>query len=425
MSEVKNIPDGWDETTLNEYLDLLNGYAFKSGDFENEKINDSYLPILKIKNVANGNANHNDVVFHKVNDNLEKYIIKEGDILIALTGNHPSAITQVVGGISRYYLKENALLNQRVGKMYSKNESILNNDFIYYFFKWSNTQFYIANQSSGSASQANISKNDVISTPINLPPQVEQKAIASILTAFDSKIELLQAQNKTLEEIAQTIFTEWFGKYSVDDKLPDGWRVGKLSEIANLKSGFAFKAEDFIEESNFKAIKIKDLKGNGNISLSNVSAITEEITKLDRVQYFKLDEGDILLAMSGNTTGKIGILPSSENEIYLNQRVGKFFMKDKKYNSFLYNFLMSGSFEEKILAMGYGSAQPNINPGQIENIDIIYPDETKMTDYLKISNPIFEKVLKNNTQIQTLTKTRDELLPRLMSGEIRVNEFKV
>lgn len=424
MNEVKNVPNGWVETTLSEYLDLLNGYAFKSDDFENEKINDSYLPILKIKNVANGNANHNDVVFHKVNDNLEKYIIKEGDILIALTGNHPSAITQVVGGISRYYLKDKALLNQRVGKIYSKNENILNNDFIYYFFKWNNTQFHIANQSSGSASQANISKNDVISTPINLPPQPEQKSIASILTAFDDKIELLQAQNKTLEATAQTIFKEWFGKYSVDDELPDGWIVGKLSEIANLKSGFAFKAEDFIEESNFKAIKIKDLKGNGNISLSAVSAITEEITKLDRVQYFKLKEGDILLAMSGNTTGKIGVLPSSEYEIYLNQRVGKFFMKDKKYNSFLYNFLMSGSFEEKILAMGYGSAQPNINPSQIENIDIIYPDDTKMTDYLKISNPIFEKVLKNNTQIQTLTKTRDELLPRLMSGEVRVNEFK-
>jgi type I restriction enzyme S subunit len=206
--------------------------------------------------------------------------------------------------------------------------------------------------------------------------------------------------------------------------LPQGWRVGKLSEIAILKSGYAFKAKDFIEESNYKAIKIKDLKGNGNISLNDVSSITKEITKLERVQYFKLNEGDILLAMSGNTTGKIGVLPSSENEIYLNQRVGKFFMKYKKHNSFLYNFLMSGSFEEKILAMGYGSAQPNINPSQIENIDIIYPDETKMNDYLNISNPIFEKVLKNNTQMQTLTKTRDELLPRLMSGEERVNEFK-
>jgi len=289
--------------------------------------------------------------------------------------------------------------------------------FFYYLLKYKAN--FIERLSSGSTfSEA--SGSLMKSIELNLPPLPEQKAIANVLTAFDNKIELLQQQNQTLETLAQTIFKEWFGKYQVGDELPEGWRVGKLSEIAYLKSGFAFKAEDFIEESNFKAIKIKDLKGKGNISLNDASSITKEITKLDRVQYFKLNEGDILLAMSGNTTGKIGVLPTSENEIYLNQRVGKFFMKDDRYNSFLYNFLMSGSFEEKILAMGYGSAQPNINPSQIENIDVIYPDETKMKDYLKISIPIFEKVLKNNTQIQTLTKTRDELLPKLMSGQVRV-----
>jgi type I restriction enzyme S subunit len=297
------------------------------------------------------------------------------------------------------------------------NKEKANPKFIYYYLKVN--EKYVKSFALGSVTNT-ITKEAVKNLKIILPPLVEQNAITQIIESFDDKIELLQDQNKTLEETAQTIFTEWFGKYQIGDELPDGWRVGKLSEISNLKSGFAFKAEDFIEESNFKAIKIKDLKGNGNISLSDISAITEKITKSERVQYFKLDEGDILLAMSGNTTGKIGVLPSSENEIYLNQRVGKFFMKDKKYNSFLYNFLMSGSFEEKILAMGYGSAQPNINPSQIENIVIIYPDETKMNDYLNISNPIFEKVLKNNTQIQTLTKTRDELLPRLMSGEVRV-----
>ncbi len=119
-----------------------------------------------------------------------------------------------------------------------------------------------------------------MSFKISLPPLPEQKSIAAILTSFDDKIELLQAQNKTLEELAQTVFKEWFGKYKVGDELPEGWRIGKLGEVANLKSGFAFKAEDFIDESNFKAIKIKDLKGNGNISLSDISAITEEITKI-------------------------------------------------------------------------------------------------------------------------------------------------
>ena len=419
MSEVKNIPDGWVETTLGKAIDIKHGYAFK-GEFISLESNNKVL--ITPGNFKVGGGFKGDKFKYYTGDFPEDYILRPNDVIVTMTDLSKAGDT--LGFSAKIPKDTNEYLhNQRIGLVKFIN-SEFDEEFIYWFLRTNHYQKSIVNSSTGSTVR-HTSPNRIREYTFYCPRIEEQKAIASILTAFDDKIELLQAQNKTLEATAQTIFAEWFGKYNVDDELPSGWRIGKLSEIANLKSGFAFKAEDFIEESNFKAIKIKDLKGNGNISLSDVSAITEEITKLDRVQYFKLDEGDILLAMSGNTTGKIGVLPSSENEIYLNQRVGKFFMKDKKYNSFLYNFLMSGSFEEKILGMGYGSAQPNINPSQIENIVIIYPDETKMNDYLNISNPIFEKVLKNNTQIQTLTKTRDELLPRLMSGEVRVNEFKV
>jgi type I restriction enzyme S subunit len=215
-------------------LEVLNGYAFKSKNFISSKSGNNELPVLKIKNVANGNTNHNDVVFHKVSFSLEKYIIKKGDTLIALTGNHPFAKTQVVGGVSKYRLPIKSLLNQRVAKIFSKEKSMLHNEILYYFFKWNNTQFHIGNQSSGSASQANISKNDLLNIPINLPPLPEQVAIAKILTVFDDKIELLQAQNKTLETTAQTIFKEWFGKYQIGDELPDGWRLGKLGEVVDV-----------------------------------------------------------------------------------------------------------------------------------------------------------------------------------------------
>lgn len=413
MSEVKNIPDGWVETTLGEVIQILDGDRGKNYPNGDDFSNSGYCLFLNTKNVPNRDFSFSETMFiSKEKDNeLGKGKLEREDFILTTRGT--------IGNFA-FYSNDILYNNIRINSgMVILRFNTINKAFFKFYLGGNLFKNQVQSLQSGSA-QPQLPIRDLKTFKIILPKISEQKSIASILTAFDDKIELLQAQNKTLEATAQTIFAEWFGKYNVDDELPSGWRIGKLSEIANLKSGFAFKAEDFIEESNFKAIKIKDLKGNGNISLSDVSAITEEITKLDRVQYFKLDEGDILLAMSGNTTGKIGVLPSSENEIYLNQRVGKFFMKDKKYNSFLYNFLMSGSFEEKILAMGYGSAQPNINPSQIENIDILYPDETKMNNYLKISNPIFEKVLKNNTQIQTLTKTRDELLPRLMSGKIRV-----
>src|SRR5690606_6520212 len=122
----------WKEVISGDVLDLVSGYAFKSKDFK-EFPSENELPVIKIKNVANGDVNFDKVVFHEVTENLDKYILEKGDILIAMTGNHPHAMTQVVGDVSRYKMHEKALLNQRVGKLVAKDNNCL--DFFYYYFK--------------------------------------------------------------------------------------------------------------------------------------------------------------------------------------------------------------------------------------------------------------------------------------------------
>lgn len=407
MSAVKNVPEGWVETTLGE-VSKKKQYGYT----ESASLDKIGPKFLRITDIQNDFINWETVPYCPINQlDYEKYKLSVGDIVVARTGNSTGAtatIKEEVDAVFASYLIRFQLDNE-----------VADYNFIDFLLRSRYWAGFVNSVKSGSA-QGGANANDFATFKISLPKLPEQKSIAAILTAFDNKIELLQAQNITLEETAQTIFKEWFGKYQIGDELPEGWREGKLGEIASLKSGFAFKSEDFVEESDFKAIKIKDLKGKGIISLNDVSSITEDITKSERVQYFKLKEGDILLAMSGNTTGKIGVLPSFDKEVYLNQRVGKFYFKNKNHVTFIYNFLMSGGFEDKILAMGYGSAQPNINPSQIENIDLIIPSKEVLSNYLEISIPIFEKALKNNTQIQALTQTRDALLPKLMSGEIRV-----
>lgn len=406
MSEVNKIPEGWRETTLGSSIKIVGG---GTPNTTIEEYWNGTIPWLSVVDFNNDNRWVSETEKSITDLGLQKSstkLLNKGDLIISARGT--------VGALAQ--LKKTMSFNQSCYGI-KEIEGVSDIDFLFYLIKSSIKQ--INRNTYGAVFDTITTKTfDVIK--ILLPPLPEQKSIAAILTAFDDKIELLQAQNKTLEETAQTIFKEWFGKYQIGDELPEGWRVGKLGEIASLKSGFAFKSEDFVEESDFKAIKIKDLKGKGIISLNDVSSITEDITKSERVQYFKLKEGDILLAMSGNTTGKIGVLPSFDKEVYLNQRVGKFYFKNKNHVTFIYNFLMSGGFEDKILAMGYGSAQPNINPSQIENIDLIIPSKEVLSNYLEISIPIFEKALKNNTQIQALTQTRDALLPKLMSGEIRV-----
>ena len=405
MSGENKIPKGWVETTLGEVAYFVNDkIPTAKVDLSNYISTENLLPNKGGVAISNAlptvlNVNHfkpADTLFSNIRTYFKKvwYADKEGgasnDVLIF----RPKKNKKIDSKFLFYHISSDRFINFTV--ITAKGTKMPRGD-----------------------------KSAIITSKILIPQDIlEQQAIATILTTFDNKIELLQAQNQTLEATAQTIFKEWFGKYQIGDELPEGWRVGKLGEIANLRSGYAFKSKDFVEESNYKALKIKDLKGNGEVSISDISCVDKETTTIERVKYFKLSEGDIVLAMSGNTTGKIGVVPPHETNIYLNQRVGKFFLHDRKMNSYLYNFLMSDDYESKILSMGYGSAQPNINPTQIAEIDIVFPDETRIKEYLDISNPVFDKVLKNNSQIQTLQQTRDTLLPKLMSGKLRVDEFK-
>ena len=421
ISGSKNIPKGWLETTLGEQrLDVLNGYAFKAKDFVSLKINNSYLPVLKIKNVANGDANHNDVVFHLVGKKAEKYIIKTNDILIALTGNHPCSKTQIVGGISKYRLKVDSLLNQRVAKLRAKNTEMLCNDFIYYFFKWNETQFYIGNQSSGSANQANISKNDILNIPILLPKNIEeQKQIAKILTSFDDKIDLLQAQNKTLEDIGQTIFKEWFGKYQVGDELPEGWRVGKVRDFLNIFSGFAFKGKSFVPNGKFGLVTIKNVQDGFFIEKTKDRL---HIAPQNMPDYCNLNTGDILLSLTGNVGRICHVIGKN---YFLNQRVAKIEAKNKKDFSFVYLFFRQKNIHNLLENIASGTAQQNLSPIKTKELEMVIPNREILDCFAKITNPNIEKIFSNQSQIQTLAKTRDTLLPKLMSGEVRVNNFKI
>ncbi|HET54079.1 MAG TPA: restriction endonuclease subunit S, partial [Ignavibacteria bacterium] len=189
----------WKEVIIGDYIDLISGFAFKSANFTENHVAGT-LPVIKIKNVANGDTNLKDVVYHEFDESLSRYLILKGDVLIAMTGNHPQALTQVVGDVSKYKLDVQALLNQRVGKLVVKKDADL--DFIYYLFKDEEVQNTLANNSSGSANQANISKGDILGLQLNIPELPEQKSIAEVLSSLDDKIDLLHRQNKTLEQMA-------------------------------------------------------------------------------------------------------------------------------------------------------------------------------------------------------------------------------
>lgn len=384
MSEVKNIPEGWVETTLEAVAEIKYGKDHKH-------LKDGDIPCLG----SGGFMRNVDQILY----------------------DKPSVLIPRKGTISNLFFIEQPFWTVDT-LFYTKiDESKIIPKYLYFKLKTINLE----NLNVGSAVPS-------LTTPvlnqltIDIPKNItEQQSIAAILTSFDDKIELLQAQNKTLEEMAQTIFTEWFGKYRVDDELPEGWSVGKLGEEFDITIG---RTPPRIEQEWFstistgkKWISIKDIGNSGTYIFNTSEYLTDEaITKFNIPI---IPENTTILSFK-MTVGKLTITTEDmlSNEAIAHLKLKKGTVLSTEY---IYMYLQNLDFN----ALGSTSSIVTaINSTMIKAIEFIVPENDVLKKFNNAIRPIFDKIKTNAEQIQTLAKTRDALLPRLMSGEVRVKEFK-
>ncbi|MDM1036926.1 restriction endonuclease subunit S [Myroides odoratimimus] len=390
----------WKEGKSSELIDLISGFAFKSANFISEK-KDNTLPIIKIKNVANGDVNLNDVVYHEYNEKFSNYVIEKGDILIAMTGNHIHAQTQIVGDVSLCKLDEPVLLNQRVGKFVAKENTDLK--FAYYLFKDEETRFNLANKASGSANQANVSKTDILDLGVLIPPFPEQKAIASVLSSLDDKIDLLQQQNQTLEALAETLFRQWF-----IEKTKEDWEEESLSKNITFLNGLA--CQKFPPKNNidkYPVLKIRELT-------SGITDNSDWATTEVKPEYI-VKNGDVIFAWSASLMVKIW----NGEDCVLNQHLFK--VTSEEYPKWFYYFWCKQHLREFIsIAQSHATTMGHIKRSDLDEAMVLVPDNDEIDRMTVQMNPILDKIQLNNNQINSLSKLRDTLLPKLMSGEVRV-----
>jgi len=279
---------------------------------------------------------------------------------------------------------------------------------------------------SGQAAQPGLSVAKLKTLKMTMPNFNIQYRIASILSAYDHLIENNTRRIRLLEQMAENLYKEWFVRFRFPEHekvemvngLPKGWRAIHIKELAQLKSGYAFKSEWFIEEGEAVA-KIKDI-GNILMDTSSFSYVDKE--NCIKAKKFLLTTGDLTIALTGATIGKISIVPKHKGNIYTNQRLGKFFLGDKPMEKlpFLYCLFKQESMVSNIVNLSNSSsAQPNISPEQIEKIKILGNHDI-ISMYNKTCNPLFSNILALYSQNQLLTRQRDLLLPRLMSGKLEV-----
>lgn len=298
---------------------------------------------------------------------------------------------------------------------YTKIDESNNSKFIYYYLKTLN----LASLNVGSAVPS-LTTEVLNKVEINLPNIEVQNEIASILSSLDDKIELNNQMNKTLEDMAQAIFKEWFVDFNFPgfdgelvDGLPKGWRMGKVGELIKLQNGYAFKSKDFKDEGEYGVLKIKNIS-NKKVDIENTQFVNDWVSR------FEVLGGDILIAMTGAEVGKIGIVPLNNKKLMLNQRVGKFCPIQEENKWYNYLFLTTDALQNLLFNTASGSAQPNISASQIEDIDVLIPDNSVLQKFDKVVNVIFQRIIENDFVSYNIKELRDTLLPKLMKGNIEI-----
>jgi type I restriction enzyme S subunit len=400
----------WKEYKLSELAEIIPGYAFKGKDFglignPVVKIGDINPPIVDIENCLR-------IPSEKL-VGLDKFKLIKGDFVVAMTG-------ATLGKVGRYSSEKISFINQRVAKFENK-PGVSDKKFLYYLITSREVTNEIINRGLGSA-QPNISARDIESINVVAPNLYTQSSIAEILSSLDDKIELNNKINQELESLAQLLFKRWFvdfefpnengepykssGGEMVDSELgeiPKGWEIKKLNDIANC-----------YDNKRIPLSSMERAKRKGIYPYYGAASL------MDFVDDFIFDGTYVLMGEDGSVINESGFP-------ILQYVYGKFWVNNHAHvlegklvsTEFILCLLRSTNISDLVT----GAVQPKLNQGNMNKISIALPKDLSEISEIEDSLNHFYQLIRNNlSEIINLTSLRDFLLPKLISGELLINE---
>jgi type I restriction enzyme, S subunit len=409
----------WQTYQLDELCDFTNGFAFKSTDYV--EASEDTIEVFRMGYICRGGGfkEDNTPVFvpRAYGKSLEKYILKSGDVVIAMTDMKDKVA--ILGNTARIRHNSRFVLNQRVGCIRVKRHDLLSPEFLYFYSNSLPHVDYLRSRAN-SGVQVNLSTSAIKESQLQIPPLAEQKYIASILMALDERVTLLRETNTTLEAIAQALFKSWFVDFdpvrakqqgtdpqgmdpstaalfpeSFDaselGEVPKGWRVGTLQDLLVLQRGFDLPSQDRVP-GDFPIIAASGPSGT---------------------HFEPMAKGP------GVITGRSGVLGRVflELEDYWPLNTALWVKEFKAATPcYAYEILRLLDFA----SFNAGSAVPTLNRNHIHTLRYTIPNFECVKAYEEIAIKLHQRVKANQKQAQTLATLRDTLLPRLISGQLRL-----
>ena len=402
-TDFGRIPAHWNISTVKEETEYVTDYV-ANGSFAslaenvNYKNTPDYAVLIRLTDYNNGFKGDFVYVDEHAYNFLKKSKLNGGEIIISNVGAYSGTV----------FLAPKLGIPMTLGPNAVMMEFKDGNEFYFHWLKSPAGQFSLEGIISGSA-QPKFNKTSFRAMEIPVPPIKEQRAIASVLSSLDDKIDLLHRQNETLEQMAETLFRQWF----VENPNPE-WEERPLSEFGQIicgKTPSKKKPEYFDGEYPF--IKIPDMHGKTFV-FDTQDSLSEE--------GFLSQEKKALPAKSINVSciATVGLVTMNAFPSQTNQQINSI-ITDDEYRYYLY-CEMKNSYDLLHAMASGGTATLNLNTGNFSKIPVLQPDEATLDRFNEFVSPMFDKIFENQTQIRTLTALRDTLLPKLMSGEVRVSE---
>ena len=401
----------WKEVRLGDVCEIITGFPFPGKKYSKEGIR-----VVRGDNVTIGNLRwdaEKDKRWNEPFDKTDYYSLQANDIVIGMDGSR-------VGKNKARIKKEDLplLLAQRVACV--RHNELAEQDYLYYNIFSKKFIDYVNSIHTGSAIP-HISQKQIEDYKILLPDLETQRRIASILSSLDRKIELNNKINADLEEMAQVIFKNWFvdfepfkdGKF-VDSELgmiPEGWKVGRLTEIASYMNGLAMqKYPPENNEDSLPVLKIKEL-GQGFCGTDS------DRCSCNIKDECKIHNGDVIFSWSGTLLVDVWC----GGDCGLNQHLFKVTSND--YPKWFYYYWTKHHLQEFIhIAKDKAVTMGHIKRGHLEEAMVAIPDNDSMEKAHELFEPILSKMISLRLESSRLSLLRDTLLPRLMSGELEVPE---
>ena len=396
----------------------------RDGTHDSPKYQKSGIPLLTQKNIRDKKLVFDDVSYVSVEDAVKinaRSRVNEGDILMSMIGTIGEPA--MVNNQKEFCIKNIAL--------FKPNHNKVSNHFLFQYFSSDLFKTYVEGLIDGGV-QKFLGLTTLRGLNVPYPEIIEQKKIAEILTSVDRVIELTSQEIDKLKDLKkgmmQELLTKGIGHTKFKDspvgKIPESWECSVLGDYVHFKGGYAFKSEDFTPDG-IQLIRMGNLYQN-QLDLTRAPVyISDSLVK--QYEDFVLSGGDIVLSMTG-TFGKrdygfaVQIPDTKNKKFFLNQRVGKFIVKDEKktHNSFLLYLLQSEVFLNKLYTVAGGTKQANLSSNHIIEIEVAWPLILEQVLITKTLNCLEQQIDTLATKHQKLLNTKKGLMNDLLTGKVRV-----